>query len=80
MMNKCMVKLGRGHDSDIRVSDISVSRIHATIRYSNKKFILEDNKSKFGTLLQVESPLCISKKKPLKVQIGRTVLSLSVKN
>jgi hypothetical protein len=26
-------KLGRGHESDLRVSDISVSRCHAIIKY-----------------------------------------------
>jgi len=29
--NKNSIKLGRGSDSDIRISDISVSRCHATI-------------------------------------------------
>jgi hypothetical protein len=43
-------KLGRGHDSDVRVSDISVSRIHAFIAYREGKFYLQDNHSKFGTL------------------------------
>jgi hypothetical protein len=26
-------KLGRGHESDVRVSDISVSRCHAILKY-----------------------------------------------
>lgn len=29
-----MIKIGRGHDADIRVTDISVSRFHAKINYS----------------------------------------------
>ena len=28
-------KIGRGHDSDLRVNDISVSRCHAVIRFEN---------------------------------------------
>ena len=28
-------RLGRGHESDVRVSDISVSRCHAIIKYDN---------------------------------------------
>ena len=28
-------KLGRGHESDVRVSDISVSRTHAILKYDN---------------------------------------------
>lgn len=33
-------KLGRGHDSDVRVSDISVSRIHAFLAYKEGNFYL----------------------------------------
>jgi pSer/pThr/pTyr-binding forkhead associated (FHA) protein len=46
-------KLGRGHESDVRVSDISVSRCHAILKYDLKdhNFYLEDNLSKFGTLV-----------------------------
>lgn len=29
---KNSIKLGRGHDSDVRISDISVSRCHAIIK------------------------------------------------
>ena len=50
---KTNFKLGRGHESDVRVSDISVSRCHALVKYNieNGKFYLEDNLSKFGTLV-----------------------------
>jgi len=45
--------LGRGHDSDLRINDISVSRLHATLEYKNGEFYLEDQKSKFGTLIHI---------------------------
>lgn len=50
---KSFVRLGRGNDNDIRVNDISVSRIHAFIRRDSKdnSIYLEDNTSKFGTLV-----------------------------
>ena len=35
-------KIGRGHESDIRISDISVSRLHATLSYKNGNLIVED--------------------------------------
>ena len=52
-------KLGRGHESDVRVSDISVSRCHAILKYdeNDHAFSLEDNLSKFGTLVLAKSPI-----------------------
>ena len=32
MLNRDTVKIGRGHDSEVRVADISVSRLHALIK------------------------------------------------
>jgi hypothetical protein len=58
---KMEFKVGRGHDSDIRVSDISVSRYHARIKYEEGKFWLEDNTSKFGTLVQIKNKIPIIK-------------------
>jgi hypothetical protein len=31
-------KLGRGHESDLRINDISVSRCHAIIKFKDNKF------------------------------------------
>ena len=42
---KLVFKLGRGHESDLRINDISVSRCHAKIKLENGKFMLEDNQS-----------------------------------
>jgi hypothetical protein len=36
-------KLGRGHESDLRINDISVSRCHAKIKLEGGRFLLEDN-------------------------------------
>ena len=52
-------KLGRGLDQEVRISDISVSRYHAKIKFMEDKFILEDNLSKFGTLVLVRNHLNI---------------------
>ena len=43
--------MGRGHESEVRVNDISVSRTHAIIKYKEDGIYIEDNKSKFGTLV-----------------------------
>lgn len=50
-----LFKMGRGHESDLRINDISVSRIHAMIKFKEGKFLLEDNNSKFGTLVLVKN-------------------------
>lgn len=58
--NKKEFKMGRGHESDLRVSDISVSRFHAMLRYDVKgsdKYFIEDNLSKFGTLVLANSDI-----------------------
>ncbi len=54
------INIGRKKDVDVKISDdISVSRIHATLKYreETREFILEDNKSKFGTLVLVKNGL-----------------------
>ena len=54
------VKVGRGHDTDMRVTDISVSRLHALIKKSVKgDYYIEDNHSKFGTLALAKSPIML---------------------
>ena len=77
--NKTIFKLGRGHESDLRINDISVSRCHAKIKLENGKFTLEDNQSKFGTLVLIKrrTPLLPTFNKA--VQVGRTVINFSVK-
>lgn len=51
-----VLKLGRGHDSDVRIADVSISRCHAMIRFNQGNFVLEDNDSKFGTLVALKKP------------------------
>jgi pSer/pThr/pTyr-binding forkhead associated (FHA) protein len=56
---KSSLRIGRGHESEIRIPDISVSRFHALITFHDSNFYLEDNTSKFGTLIEVtdETPV-----------------------
>lgn len=51
--------IGRAYDAGMRVPDISVSKIHATIEFKNDHFHIQDNDSKFGTLVQMTKPLVI---------------------
>ena len=62
MEQRDFIKVGRGHDSEVRITDISVSRCHALIKRSSKgDFIVEDNNSKFGTLVLLRKPYLLSK-------------------
>ena len=47
------LKILRGHESQIELFDISVSRFHALIEYCRGKVMLRDNHSKLGTLLEI---------------------------
>lgn len=73
--------IGRGHECDIRVNDISVSRAHTLLVYNNKEktLLLKDLKSKFGTLVLIKYPLRILAK-PLILQVGRTLIECQLKN
>jgi hypothetical protein len=62
---------------EVRITDISVSRVHSLIRMTKKgEVILEDNESKFGTLLLLSKPYLIKEFLPVFVQVGRTVLCI----
>ena len=58
MSNSQKLFIGRGHEADVRVTDISVSRLHAYFtKTSHGYFYIVDNGSKFGTLSLVKTPL-----------------------
>lgn len=71
--------LGRGHDSDLRINDISVSRKHANIEYKDGKFYFVDLKSKFGTLALISKDVELIEQNSQTFQIGRTVVTLKAK-
>lgn len=74
------VFIGRGHDAQVRVTDISVSRLHAIImKAKDGYFYLLDNESKFGTLALVRTPLQLKPKMRTQLQISRTLLNIEVK-
>jgi len=73
------IKLGRGHQCDLRISDISVSRVHAVLRFINGQFLIFDNESKFGTLILLNEDYKIKNDKAA-IQIGRTVFTFVMKH
>lgn len=73
------IKLGRGHECEIRITDISVSRNHALIKHGVDGFYIYDNKSKFGTLVREEGMLSMEISNVERaVQIGRTFISMEL--
>ena len=72
------IKIGRSNDAELRLSDISVSRSHSTFVYKNNTFYLEDNRSKFGTLLLIQNEMMFLPYKPLSIQIGKFHLSFKL--
>ncbi len=69
--------MGRGNDTDVRIHDISVSRLHALIKKTAKGYYyIEDNHSKFGTLALIKHPIILSQSEPNYIQAGRTMLEL----
>ena len=72
------ILIGRGHECDVRIRDISVSRFHCKLRYNkkNNSLLIKDLKSKFGTLVLIKTPFEI--KEPIQIQIGRTYVKTSL--
>ena len=70
--------LGRGHEASFKISDISISRVHAKIYLKNDNVVIDDLGSKFGTLLLVRNSIDVSEmvEKKMKIQIGRNVIWL----
>ena len=60
--------MGRGQEADVRITDISVSRLHASIfKTPSGHYFLCDNDSKFGTLVQVRYPVQIQKRERIEM-------------
>ena len=78
--NKKEIKIGRGHDSDILFNDVSVSRFHCKLLNTFNGLYIEDNNSKFGTLLLIQTPvLNLNESLPLYIQVGRTFMHIKIK-
>ena len=78
--DKKTFNIGRGHESEVRVNDISVSRCHAIIKYKPEGIYIEDNRSKFGTLVMLKDRFPLQLEYTSAVQVGRTVISFTVRN
>lgn len=86
--NTSEIKIGRGHEAGVRISDVSITRCHAMLAFKDNHFCLIDNKSKFGTSLEISGRADITGSldeldekrgnlpEYLTLQVGRTILSI----
>lgn len=72
--------LGRGHESDVRINDISVSRAHMKLVFRDNQFAIEDCGSKFGTLILSKNDILIDEERSKLIQVGRTLTNVSIVN
>lgn len=73
------VRFGRGHETDVRIHDISVSRLHAVIQRDDQgRYFIEDNNAKFGTLVQIQAPMHLNENFEYSFQAGRSVFHINM--
>jgi len=71
------LRIGRGQDCDIRLSDISISRSHSRLFYHNGTYHINDTKSKFGTMIMLRKPALFSPLSQASIyQIGKVVVEI----
>ena len=73
------IKIGRSSEADLRLSDISVSRSHATLSLYDGNCILNDTHSKFGTLVNAGTRLIVIPTTPLSIQKGNIFVKFSLR-
>ena len=73
------VNIGRANNSNIRLSDVSVSRNHAKLTYSNGDLFLDDVGSKFGTLLLIQNNILFLPNKKISIQTGKSHLIFNLR-
>ena len=72
--------MGRANECELSIAELSVSRYHCMIHKEDGELFLEDNSSKFGTLILVQNnKLIMNDYIPLKVQINKTFIKITVK-
>jgi uncharacterized glyoxalase superfamily protein PhnB len=74
------LKLGRGHAAHAKISDISISRLHAQLKLVKNEIWIKDDRSKFACLYLQQEPYTINvDSEPLHIQMGRFLFKIKVK-
>ena len=78
--NKYNINMGRSNECDLSIAELSVSRYHCMIHKEEGELYLEDNSSKFGTLVLIQNnKLVMNDLIPLRLQIKKTFIKIKVK-
>ena len=73
--NKEYISIGRATESDLSLAELSVSRNHCLIHKEKGKVFLEDNTSKFGTLVLIQNKnMIVNDFMSLKIQVKKTYI------
>jgi hypothetical protein len=73
------ISMGRGLKNEIRVNDITISRIHCFLKVTKYGLFIQDFKSKFGTLVMQKKPFEICKSNNSQIfQIGKAFMKPTV--
>ena len=76
---KNSINIGRANECELSISELSVSRFHCIIHKDEGDLYLEDNSSKFGTLVLIQNNnMIMNDYVPLKVQINKTFIKFKV--
>lgn len=74
-LEKETVTLGRKDNNDIIIDDVFVSRQHAEVQKKDKKYIIKDCKSRYGTFVNGEKICEIQLNYGDEVQVGNTLIT-----
>ena len=78
--NKNTIFIGRTKECELSLNDLAVSRYHCFIRKIDGELFLEDNLSKYGTLVLIQNNnMIINDLVPLKLQINQIFIKLKIK-
>ena len=77
--NKRYITIGRSNDCDLTLPELSVSRNHCIINREQNQVFLQDNNSKFATLVLIQNKnIIVNDFMPLNIQINKTFIKFKL--
>ena len=74
------INIGRAEECELSIAEQTVSRFHCIIHKEDGELFIEDNSSKFGTLILIQNNnIIMNDYIPLKVQIKKTFIKFKIK-